>query len=89
MFCWTTPHQPTPPAGASSASPSPLCARLSLLTQLDWNPEPCCTSPHRLIPTPDQEEDQPVVLMDAGFPHYNFSNIFTTPVRCAPLPTLW
>lgn len=57
--------------------------------QLGWNPDPGCTSPHRWIPTPDQEEDQPVALANAGFPHYNFNNIFTTPVRCAPLPTLW
>lgn len=68
-----------------------LCCFSALLSsvQLGWNPDPGCTSPHRWIPTPDQEEDQPVALMNAGFPHYNFNNIFTTPVRCAPLPTLW
>lgn len=85
------------------SSPSPACAAsVSLLllcriphpsplspSQLDWSRDPCRTSPHRLIPTPDQDEDQPVVLINAGFPHYNFGNIFTTPVRCAPLPTLW
>ncbi|XP_028442070.1 G1/S-specific cyclin-E1 [Perca flavescens] len=43
------------------------------------------TSPQRWIPTPDQEE---VALINAGFPHYNFNNVFVTPVRCAPLPAL-
>ncbi|XP_056869153.1 G1/S-specific cyclin-E1 [Takifugu flavidus] len=55
--------------------------------ELGWNPDPGYASPHRWIPTPDHEEDQPVAL-NAGFPHYNFSSIFTTPVRCAPLPAL-
>lgn len=55
--------------------------------ELDRNHDPCRTSPHRLIPTPDQDEDQPV-LMNARFPHYSVNNIYTTPVRCAPLPAL-
>uniref|UniRef100_A0A3B4Z2D9 Cyclin E1 n=1 Tax=Stegastes partitus TaxID=144197 RepID=A0A3B4Z2D9_9TELE len=51
-------------------------------------PDAGYTSPHRWIPTPDQEEYQPVSVMNAGFPHYNFNNIFATPVHCAPLPAL-
>ncbi|XP_058484578.1 G1/S-specific cyclin-E1 isoform X2 [Solea solea] len=54
-----------------------------------WSPGAGCRSPHRWIPTPDQEEDQPVTLINAGgFPLYNFSNVFATPVHCAPLPAL-
>lgn len=56
--------------------------------ELGWRPDAVYTSPHRWIPTPDQEEDQPVTLINAGFPHYNFNNIFVTPVHCAPLPAL-
>ncbi|XP_068433632.1 G1/S-specific cyclin-E1 [Clinocottus analis] len=56
--------------------------------ELDWSPDAGYTSPHRWIPTPDQEEDQAVALINAGFPHYNFNNVFVTPVRCAPLPAL-
>ncbi|XP_041793744.1 G1/S-specific cyclin-E1 [Chelmon rostratus] len=56
--------------------------------ELGWSPDPGYTSPHRWIPTPDQEEDQPVALINAGFPHYVFNNIFATPVHCAPLPAL-
>ncbi|KAM7015018.1 G1/S-specific cyclin-E1 [Tautogolabrus adspersus] len=56
--------------------------------EVDWSPEAGYTSPHRWIPTPDQEKDQPVALINAGFPHYNFNNIFKTPVHCAPLPAL-
>uniref|UniRef100_A0A3Q3WY22 Uncharacterized protein n=1 Tax=Mola mola TaxID=94237 RepID=A0A3Q3WY22_MOLML len=63
-----------------------LCSPYFL--KLGWNPDPGYTSPHRWIPTPDQEEDQPVALINAGFSHYNFNNIFTTPVHCAPLPAL-
>lgn len=68
-----------------------LChlSALPLPVKLGWSPDPGYTSPHRWIPTPDQEEDQPVTLINAGFPHYNFNNIFTTPVHCAPLPALW
>ncbi|XP_029000762.1 G1/S-specific cyclin-E1 [Betta splendens] len=54
----------------------------------DWSPDTSYTSPHRCIPTPDQEEDQSVTLINAGFPHYSVNNIFATPVRCAPLPAL-
>ncbi|KAG7239627.1 hypothetical protein INR49_028779 [Caranx melampygus] len=53
-----------------------------------WSPGAGYKSPHRWIPTPDQEEDQPVALINAGFPLYNFNNIFVTPVHCAPLPAL-
>uniref|UniRef100_UPI0037E9A8FA G1/S-specific cyclin-E1 n=1 Tax=Semicossyphus pulcher TaxID=241346 RepID=UPI0037E9A8FA len=56
--------------------------------ELSCSPEAGYTSPHRWIPTPDQEEDQPVALINAGFPHYNFKYIFATPVHCAPLPAL-
>lgn len=86
FICIVSPllHQLARPPSHSvfvSSPPSP--------SQLDWSRDPCRTSPHRLIPTPDQDEDQPVVLVNAGVPHYNFNNIYTTPVRCAPLPTLW
>lgn len=57
--------------------------------KLGWTADPSCASPHRWIPTPDHEEDQPVTVINAGFPHYNFNSIFTTPVRSAPLPALW
>jgi len=57
--------------------------------KLGWSPDAGFTSPQRWIPTPDQEEDQPVALINVGFPHYNFNNVFVTPVRCAPLPALW
>ncbi|XP_034054725.1 G1/S-specific cyclin-E1 isoform X2 [Gymnodraco acuticeps] len=53
-----------------------------------WSPDAGYTSPQRCIPTPDQEEDPPVALINAGFPHYNFHNVYVTPVRCAPLPAL-
>ncbi|XP_034415048.1 G1/S-specific cyclin-E1 isoform X2 [Cyclopterus lumpus] len=56
--------------------------------ELGWSPDAGYTSPQRCIPTPDQEEDQPVSLINVGFPHYNFNNVFVTPVRCAPLPAL-
>ncbi|XP_029977232.1 G1/S-specific cyclin-E1 [Sphaeramia orbicularis] len=56
--------------------------------ELGLSPEAGYKSPHRCIPTPDQEEDQPVSLINAGFPLYNFNNIFVTPVHCAPLPAL-
>ncbi|KAK2919672.1 hypothetical protein Q8A73_001876 [Channa argus] len=56
--------------------------------ELGWSSDGGYTSPHRCIPTPDQEEDQPVSLINAGFPHYSFNNIFVTPVHCAPLPVL-
>lgn len=57
--------------------------------KLGWTADPSYASPHRWIPTPDHEEDQPVTVINAGFPHYNFNSIFTTPVRSAPLPALW
>ncbi|XP_033961361.1 G1/S-specific cyclin-E1 [Pseudochaenichthys georgianus] len=56
--------------------------------ELGWSPDAGYTSPQRCIPTPDQEEDPPVALINAGFPHYNFHNVYVTPVRCAPLPAL-
>lgn len=81
------------PLRSLTTLPSHFFCVVSLLSlfseKLGWNPDPGYTSPHRWIPTPDQEEDQPVALLNAGFPHYNFNNIFTTPVRCAPLPALW
>lgn len=56
--------------------------------EVGWSPDAGYTSPQRWIPTPDQEVDPPVALINAGFPHYNFNNVFVTPVRCAPLPAL-
>ncbi|XP_069565971.1 G1/S-specific cyclin-E1 [Brachyistius frenatus] len=53
-----------------------------------WSREAGYTSPHRWILTPDQEEYQPVSLINVGFSYYNFDNIFVTPVHCAPLPAL-
>ncbi|KAM9860471.1 G1/S-specific cyclin-E1 [Aulostomus maculatus] len=54
-----------------------------------WSSEADYASPHRWIPTPDQEEEQQqVTLINAGFPHYSFNNILATPVHCAPLPML-
>lgn len=68
-----------------------VAAHLSPLSpvKLGRSPDAGCTSPQRWIPTPDQEEDQAVALINAGFPHYNFHNVLVTPVRCAPLPALW
>ncbi|KAM3876879.1 G1/S-specific cyclin-E1 [Diretmus argenteus] len=57
-------------------------------SELDWSPDAGCTSPHSRIPTPDQEEGQPVTLISRGFSHYTFNNIFVTPVRSSPLPAL-
>uniref|UniRef100_A0A667X794 Cyclin E1 n=1 Tax=Myripristis murdjan TaxID=586833 RepID=A0A667X794_9TELE len=56
--------------------------------ELGWSPDAGYTSPHRWIPTPDQEEDQPVAFISTGFPHYALNNIFVTPVRSSPLPAL-
>ncbi|XP_028257309.1 G1/S-specific cyclin-E1 isoform X2 [Parambassis ranga] len=53
-----------------------------------WSPDAVYTSPQRWVPTLDQEEGQQVSLINAGFPHYSFNNIFVTPVHCAPLPAL-
>lgn len=39
-------------------------------------------------PTPPQEEDQQVSPTSAAIFHYNFHNIFVTPVHCTPLPML-
>nr|XP_020461560.1 G1/S-specific cyclin-E1 [Monopterus albus]XP_020461561.1 G1/S-specific cyclin-E1 [Monopterus albus] len=54
--------------------------------KLGWSPDAGYT--HRWIPTPDPEEDQPVSLINAGFPNYSFNSIFVTPTHCSPLPTL-
>uniref|UniRef100_A0A672IAW7 Cyclin E1 n=1 Tax=Salarias fasciatus TaxID=181472 RepID=A0A672IAW7_SALFA len=51
-------------------------------------PGRCLNVPHRWLPTPDQEEEQPAPPISGSFPHYSFSNIFSTPVHCAPLPVL-
>ncbi|XP_041837214.1 G1/S-specific cyclin-E1 [Melanotaenia boesemani] len=51
-------------------------------------PDSDYTSPLRWIPTPDQEEDPQVSLINRGFLHCNFHNIYATPVHCAPLPVL-
>ncbi|XP_061593131.1 G1/S-specific cyclin-E1 [Cololabis saira] len=48
------------------------------------NPDAAYASPHRWIPTPDQEECDQAPLTSAAF----FHDIFVTPVRCAPLPAL-
>lgn len=53
------------------------------------SPDAGYTSPQRWIPTPDQEDNQSVTLINAGFPHYSFNNVLATPVHCAPLPALW
>ncbi|AWP02033.1 putative G1/S-specific cyclin-E1 [Scophthalmus maximus] len=57
-------------------------------SELAWSTGAGCKSPHRWIPTPDQEEERPVALINAGFPHYIFNKVFATPVHCAPLPAL-
>ncbi|XP_038126787.1 G1/S-specific cyclin-E1 [Cyprinodon tularosa] len=45
-------------------------------------------SPRSSSPTPLQEEDQQASLTSAGLFHYDFHNIFVTPVHCTPLPAL-
>lgn len=57
-------------------------------SQVCWSPGACHTSPHRWIPTPDQEVDRPVPPSTVGLAQYTFSNIFVTPVRSSPLPIL-
>nr|XP_015224063.1 PREDICTED: G1/S-specific cyclin-E1 [Lepisosteus oculatus] len=57
-------------------------------TQTSWNPATGCTSPCRLICTPDKEVDEPVALNDVGCAQYMFKNIFITPTRSSPLPVL-
>ncbi|MBN3280388.1 CCNE1 protein, partial [Polyodon spathula] len=44
--------------------------------------------PCRLIPTPDKEVDEPVVMRTGSCMQYRFKNIFVTPVRASPLPVL-
>ncbi|KAF7650974.1 hypothetical protein LDENG_00117820 [Lucifuga dentata] len=56
--------------------------------EMGWRPDAGFTSPHRWIPTPDQEEDQPVALIGISFPQYDFNDIFVTPVHSSPLPAL-
>ncbi|XP_061620941.1 G1/S-specific cyclin-E1 isoform X1 [Phyllopteryx taeniolatus] len=59
--------------------------------EASWQSEDgACASPQRRTPTleHDEERQQQVTLINAGFPHYNFANVFATPVHCAPLPTL-
>uniref|UniRef100_A0A3Q2ZGN1 Cyclin E1 n=1 Tax=Hippocampus comes TaxID=109280 RepID=A0A3Q2ZGN1_HIPCM len=47
-------------------------------------------SPPRGLSTLDgkDEREQQITLINAGFPHYNLTNVFATPVHCAPLPAL-
>ncbi|KAM3625909.1 uncharacterized protein V6R79_019672 [Siganus canaliculatus] len=56
--------------------------------EVGCSPDAAYASPHRWIPTPEQEEDQAITLINVGFPHYSVNNVFTTPVHCAPLPAL-
>ncbi|KAM8887974.1 G1/S-specific cyclin-E1 isoform 1-T2 [Synchiropus picturatus] len=57
-------------------------------SEVVWSTGAVCSSPQRWIPTPDNEDVPQVTLINAGFPHYNFNNVFSTPVHCAPLPAL-
>ncbi|XP_061669612.1 G1/S-specific cyclin-E1 isoform X2 [Syngnathoides biaculeatus] len=47
-------------------------------------------SPRRWTSTLEHDDArrQQITLINAGFPHYNLTNVFATPVRSAPLPTL-
>ncbi|KAK6480088.1 G1/S-specific cyclin-E1-like [Huso huso] len=56
--------------------------------QTCWNSATGCTSPCRLIPTPDKEVDEPVIMNTGSCMQYRFKNIFVTPVRSSPLPVL-
>uniref|UniRef100_A0A3Q0RGR3 Cyclin E1 n=1 Tax=Amphilophus citrinellus TaxID=61819 RepID=A0A3Q0RGR3_AMPCI len=56
--------------------------------ELGWSPDAESVSPHRWIPTPEQEECPPVSLISAGLPHYSVNSTCVTPVHCAPLPAL-
>ncbi|KAM4597466.1 G1/S-specific cyclin-E1 [Fundulus diaphanus] len=47
-----------------------------------------CTSPQSWTSPPHQEEDLQGSLTSAGLFHYNFPNIYVTPVHCTPLPVL-
>ncbi|XP_072321732.1 G1/S-specific cyclin-E1 [Eucyclogobius newberryi] len=49
-----------------------------------WSPDAAYASPRRRMP----EREQPAGPTSAGFPHYGFHNLLTTPVHCAPLPAL-
>ncbi|XP_039619090.1 G1/S-specific cyclin-E1 [Polypterus senegalus] len=53
-----------------------------------WNSSLGCTSPCRLIPTPDKELHEPVSVNKEHFVQYTFKNIFVTPTRSSPLPVL-
>ncbi|MGH0129257.1 UNVERIFIED_CONTAM: hypothetical protein FKN15_063242 [Acipenser sinensis] len=55
--------------------------------QTCWSSATGCTSPCRLIPTPDKEIDEPVMNTGSCM-QYRFKNIFVTPVRSSPLPVL-
>ncbi|XP_027869656.1 G1/S-specific cyclin-E1 isoform X1 [Xiphophorus couchianus] len=56
--------------------------------QVSCSLEVDCRSPHSWTSTPPQEEEQQGSLTSAGLFHYNFHNIFVTPVHCTPLPML-
>ncbi|XP_072527390.1 G1/S-specific cyclin-E1 [Salminus brasiliensis] len=56
-------------------------------SQTCWSPSSTCTSPSRRIPTPDEVEE-PVAVSSVGFTQYAARNIFVTPTRPSPLPSL-
>ncbi|XP_054626876.1 G1/S-specific cyclin-E1 isoform X2 [Dunckerocampus dactyliophorus] len=53
-----------------------------------WSSEGAHMSPQRWTSSLEQKDEQQITLINAGFPHYNFNNVFATPVHCAPLPAL-
>ncbi|TRY60616.1 hypothetical protein DNTS_014007 [Danionella cerebrum] len=55
--------------------------------QACWNPDVGYTSPCRRIPTPDEVEE-PVAVGSMGFTQYSSENVFITPTRSTPLPSL-
>ncbi|MGH0150199.1 UNVERIFIED_CONTAM: hypothetical protein FKN15_021162, partial [Acipenser sinensis] len=48
--------------------------------QTCWISATGCTSPCRLLPTPDKEVDEPVIMNTGSCMQYRFKNIFVTPV---------
>ncbi|RXM97467.1 G1/S-specific cyclin-E1 [Acipenser ruthenus] len=48
--------------------------------QTCWSSATGCTSPCRLLPTPDKEVDEPVIMNTGSCMQYRFKNIFVTPV---------
>ncbi|XP_007887579.2 G1/S-specific cyclin-E1 [Callorhinchus milii] len=57
-------------------------------TQACWNTDPNCTSPCRLIPTPQKHPDGVATLNTDSCVQYRFKNVFVTPTRASPLPIL-